>query len=42
METKVCGGMGYMVEDLEQALIMGTCGLEFWCGVTWSVTIWLG
>ena len=23
---------------LEQAQVVGTCGLEFRCGVTWSVT----
>ena len=38
METKVCGGTGYVVEILDRAWVMETCGLEFWCSVTWSVT----
>ena len=34
--TKVCGWMGYAVEDL-RVWVVGTRGLEFRCGVTQSV-----
>ena len=38
METKVCGGAGYAVEDFRMSWVMGTHGSEFQCSVTRSVT----
>ena len=38
METKVCGGTGYAVEDF-RAWVMGMCGSEFRCSVTRSVRL---
>ena len=37
METKVCGGTGYAVEE-ERAWVMGMRRSEFRCSVTQSVT----
>ena len=32
------GWNGYVVVVLERVRVMEKCELEFWCGVTWSVT----